>query len=192
MNDVWHPFTNFFIIPYRFPVLVVGLLLFNFIQYNSLSLQKNSSSMEAYFILHAYFMELLWSKPETCVYLALWFMPYQNRCYSLFWKQYWIILFYTQLLIQKGLLVSSTLLFATQFLVGYWGNGYYISISCLHCFVSELMTSSWCVHFSSLLNLLKLTFLFLFLMKFFRNIFGDRDFRGRDVKVISALILVAH
>jgi len=59
MNDVCHPFTNLLIIAYRFPVLVVGLLLFNFVQYVTDRTEKNSSSMEAFFILHSYFMELL-------------------------------------------------------------------------------------------------------------------------------------
>jgi hypothetical protein len=31
MNDVCHPFTTLLIIAYRYPVLVVGLLLFNFV-----------------------------------------------------------------------------------------------------------------------------------------------------------------
>jgi len=66
MNDVCHPFTNLLIIAYRFPVLVVGLLLFNFVQYMSLTgRKKNSSSMKAFFILHSYFMELLRSNQKV-------------------------------------------------------------------------------------------------------------------------------
>ena len=34
MNDVWHPFINLVVIAYRFLVSVVGLLLFNLVQYN--------------------------------------------------------------------------------------------------------------------------------------------------------------
>jgi hypothetical protein len=71
MNDVCHPFTNLLIIAYRFPVLVVGLLLFNFVQYMSMTVRKNSSSLEAYSTLHSYFMELLSSNQKTCVYQAL-------------------------------------------------------------------------------------------------------------------------
>ena len=34
MNDVWHPFINLVVIAYSFLVSVVGLLLFNLVQYN--------------------------------------------------------------------------------------------------------------------------------------------------------------
>lgn len=54
------------------------------------------------------------------------------------------------------------------------------------------MTFRWYMYLSPLFKSVKTNSVFFFGMKFFRNIFRDREFGGRDVKVVFTLISIAR